>query len=62
MLLVSFGRIDPNNPVDKLNCAWFAIAKDDKTNCKMVHVPDDIRSKQKEFIINSIANFLLELI
>lgn len=57
------GRIDPNNPVDTLNCAWYAIVTaHDKVIVKKVHVPDTDRKAQKEFIINEISKDLLECI
>lgn len=57
------GRIDPNNPVDKLNCVWFAIInnKNEKT-VEEVHVADGTRDEQKEIVIKKIAQKLLEII
>ena len=57
------GRIDPNNPVDKLNCVWYAII--DRNNSiviKEINVPDDERKVQKEVVISKIAKTLLEII
>lgn len=57
------GRIDPNNPVDKLNCVWFAIAsKDNQIFVHEVHVPNAERKSQKEYVINAVATELLKLI
>lgn len=55
------GRIDPKNPVDKLNHVWFAIAKSNgKIIVKELTVPEDNRAIQKEFIILKIGNVLVE--
>lgn len=55
------GRIDPKNPVDKLNQVWFAIAKSNgKIIVKELTVPEDNRAIQKEFIILEIGNVLVE--
>ena len=56
------GRIDPNNPVDKLNHVWYAILVQDDNGfiVKEVNVPDDERKKQKDFVIDNIAKTLLE--
>lgn len=58
------GRIDPNNPEEKLNHVWFAISdKDDNIISKEIVVPSDDRNKQKEYVINEIAkelNYLLK--
>lgn len=55
------GRLDPNNPVDKLNHVWYAILnQDDVIIVKEVNVPDDERKKQKDFVIEKIAETLLE--
>ena len=57
------GRIDPNNPIDKLNCVWFAIInnKDEKI-VEEIHVIDERRDEQKEIVIQKIAQKLLEKI
>ena len=56
------GRIDPANPVDKLNHVWYAILVQDDNGfiVKEVNVPDDERKKQKDFVIDKIAETLLE--
>lgn len=57
------GRIDPNNPVEKLNHVWFAIVdKDDKIIEKEIIVPDAERKIQKEYAINEVAKQLISLI
>lgn len=57
------GRIDPSNPVDKLNYVWFAVAdKNDKIVVKEVHVPETERKSQKQVVIDAIATALLDLI
>lgn len=57
------GRIDPNNPVDKLNRVWFAIAnKNNQIFVYEVHVPNSERKSQKEYVINAVATELLKLI
>ncbi len=57
------GRIDPNNPVEKLNHVWFAIIdKNDNVINKEIVVPDDDRKKQKEYAINEVANELINII
>ena len=57
------GRIDPNNPVDKLNLVWYAIV-DGNNNVfeKKLAVPDNDRMIQKNFVIEDIANSLLEIL
>lgn len=57
------GRIDPSNPVDKLNFVWFAIS--DKNNdviVKQVIVPEESRRIQKRTVINEVAKVLNEII
>ena len=57
------GRIDPNNPVEKLNSVRYAII--DKNNdivVRQVKVPSDERRNQKEFAISEIAALLNERI
>lgn len=57
------GRIDPNNPVEKLNCVWFAIINQNgEIIVTELNVPDDERKIQKEFVIEKIASEILELI
>lgn len=57
------GRIDPNNPVDKMNHVWFAISdKDDNIIPKEIVVPSDDRNKQKQYVINEIAKELINII
>ena len=54
------GRIDPNNPVEKLNHVWFAIIdKNDNVITREIVVPDDDRKKQKEYAIKEVANELI---
>ena len=55
------GRIDPVNPVDKLNMVWYSII-DEENNVivKEIKAPDSERKEQKDFIIQEIANSLLE--
>ena len=50
------GRIDPSNPVEKLNHVWFSIS--DKNNnivTREIIVPDGDRKLQKEYAINEVA-------
>ena len=56
------GRLDPNNPVDKLNHVWYAILvqRDNGFIVREVNVPDDERKKQKDFVIDKIAETLFE--
>ena len=55
------GRIDPNNPVDKLNCVWFAIASNtSEILVEEVHVSDDTRENQKQIVLESIAKSILK--
>lgn len=57
------GRIDPNNPVEKLNCVWYAIInQNDNLVVTQIRVPDEIRSVQKEFVIDAIATEIIKLI
>ena len=57
------GRIDPSNPVDKLNHVWFAIV-DNNNNFfeREIIVPDETRANQKKVVINEIAKVLNEYI
>ena len=54
------GRVDPANPVDKLNTVWYSII-DEENNVvvKEIHVPDSERREQKESILNEISNCLI---
>ena len=57
------GRIDPNNPVDKLNCVWFAIInQNNELSVKQIQVPSCERKKQKEIVIDCVAEELLNVI
>lgn len=54
------GRIDPNNPVDKLNYVWFAIASNtSEIHVEEIHVPDDTRENQKQVVLENIAKSIL---
>ena len=57
------GRIDPNNPNEKLNHVWFAII-DDKDNLteREIVVPDEDRYTQKKFAINEVAKELIKIL
>lgn len=56
------GRIDPNNPVEKLNRVWYAIINQcsEKLSVKQIPVPNVERNLQKAFIIQSIAKTIKE--
>lgn len=57
------GRIDPNNPVEKLNCVWYAVIdQNNEIVVKQINVPSDERRVQKEFVISEIATKLFEKI
>lgn len=57
------GRIDPNNPTNKLNHVWFAIVdNNDNIIEKEIVVPDAERKIQKEYAINEVAKELISLI
>ena len=57
------GRIDPNNPVDKLNCVWLAIINhNNELLVKQIQVPNCERKQQKEFVIDAVAETLLNVI
>lgn len=57
------GRIDPNNPVEKLNHVWLAVTyQEDGVVVKHVVVPSDERKKQKEVVIEAVAATILEVI
>ena len=54
------GRIDPANPVDKLNKVWYSII-DEENNVlvREIEVPDSERKEQKEFIIFEVSKSLI---
>lgn len=57
------GRIDPNNPIDRLNYVWYAIInQNDELAVKQIRVPNNERKNQKDFVINQVALTILELI
>ena len=57
------GRIDPNNPANKLNHVWFAIVdNNDNIIEKEIVVPDAERKIQKEYAINEVAKELISSI
>lgn len=57
------GRIDPSNPVEKLNCVWFAICdSNDDTTVVSLNVPDDERKNQKAFVVEKVAEKLLDVL
>ena len=57
------GRIDPNNPVNSLNCVWYAIINDkEQILVKKIVVTSSERSKQKEYVIQMIAEDLKKII
>lgn len=57
------GRIDPNNPVPKLNCVWYAVVSpNDEIVVKQITAPSDERKKQKEFVIEAVASTIFELL
>lgn len=54
------GRIDPANPVDKLNVVWFSIINENNdVEVEEIHVPDCDRSEQKKYVIEKIAEKLM---
>lgn len=56
------GRIDPANPVDKLNTVWYSIIDEDNNIIiREIHIPDGERREQKEYILNEISNSLLNI-
>ncbi len=56
------GRIDPANPVDKLNTVWYSIIdEDNNVIVKEIHVFDGERREQKEYIIEKIASSLINI-
>ena len=54
------GRIDPANPVDKLNKVWYSII-DEENNVivREIEVPDLERKEQKDFIILEVSKSLI---
>lgn len=55
------GRIDPNNPVDKLNVVWYAIINNkNETLVQEVHIADAKREQQKETLLEDIAKNILK--
>lgn len=57
------GRIDPSNPVEKLNHVWFAIVdKNNNVTEKEIVVPDDDRKNQKEYAIKEVAKELINIL
>lgn len=57
------GRIDPNNPIDRLNYVWYAIInQNDELAVKQIQVPNSERKNQKDFVIKVVALTLLEMI
>ncbi len=55
------GRIDPNNPVDKLNVVWYAIINNkNETLVQEVHIADAKREQQKEILLEDIAKNILK--
>lgn len=57
------GSIDPNNSKNVINHVWFAIVKhNDGIISKEIVVPNKPRDKQKEFVINEIAECMLRFI
>lgn len=57
------GRIDPNNPVDKLNYVWFAIASNtSEIFVEEIHVPDSTRKNQKQVVLENIAKSILKIL
>lgn len=54
------GRMDPCNPNDKLNCAWCAVINNEsEIFVKLIHVPNEERRFQKEFVIEEVAKTVL---
>jgi nicotinamide-nucleotide amidase len=54
------GRIDPNNPVNKLNIVWYAILNNKNDYIMQeVHVADVKRNQQKKIVLEDIAKKLL---
>ena len=54
------GRIDPANPVDKLNTVWYSIIDEDNNIIvNEIMVPDLERKEQKDFILLEISKSLI---
>ena len=54
------GRIDPTNPVDKLNTVWYSIIDEDNNIIvNEIMVPDLERKEQKDFILLEISKSLI---
>lgn len=57
------GRIDPNNPFDKLNYVWYAIInQNEELEVGQISVPNVERKEQKDIIAEAIATSILLLI
>lgn len=57
------GKIDPCNPVDKINYVWYAIiTKNDEIIVKEVKVFNAGRKSQKEQVIHDVSLTLFELL
>ena len=57
------GRIDPNNPFDKLNYVWYAIInQNEELEVRQISVPNVERKEQKDIIAEAVATSILLLI
>lgn len=57
------GRIDPSNPVDKLNCVWFAIViENNDVIVRKIRVSDSERKEQKKEVLNCISEEILKML
>ena len=57
------GRIDPNNPFDKLNYVWYAIInQNEELEVRQISVPNIERKEQKDIIAEAVATSILLLI
>lgn len=57
------GRIDPSNPVDKLNCVWFAIVNENNdVIVRKIRVSDSERKEQKKEVLNCISEEILKML
>ena len=57
------GRIDPSNPVDKLNCVWFAIVNENNdVIVRKIRVSDSERKEQKKEVLNCVSEEFLKLL
>lgn len=56
------GRIDPNNPVDKLNVVWYSVVTKDSKIVRKIKVPNADRSYQKKFVCYEVALTLAKVI